>query len=156
MVLYFDSAKIITAEIIPPTKAHPTTTAGSYIVMALAEDDVPCIPAPRHIIPMVAPNEAPCDTPSVEAEARGLRRTLCITLPDIASSIPTSTAVTILGILILNTIELVIASPLPRKQENIRESVSPDEPEQRENNPTARHIKNTRRIMYFLRLIYDL
>ena len=114
--LYFDKHNIINAESIPPTNAHITTTTGLYMVTALAEDVVPCMPAPKHIMPTVAPNEAPCEIPSVDDDASGFLKTLCITLPAIARSIPATIAVAILGSLMLNTIDSDILSPFPKRQ----------------------------------------
>ena len=42
------------------------------------------IPPPNTIMPRAAPKAAPWETPRVEAEARGLRSTHCITAPEAA------------------------------------------------------------------------
>ena len=61
-----------------------------------AEDEF-TIPAENTTMPTAAPNAAPCDTPSVDADAKGLRSTHCITAPEPASIAPANSPANTLG-----------------------------------------------------------
>lgn len=73
----------------PPRKAHNVTSQGSVTDTAPPELEAVCTPAPKKTMAAAAPKEAPWDTPKVEAEASGLRSTLCMTQPDMARANPT-------------------------------------------------------------------
>ena len=70
------------------------------MVTAEAAAADPCTPAPNTIIAKAAPKADPCETPSVEEDARGFLKTLCITAPAIARADPIIVAVRALGNLI--------------------------------------------------------
>ena len=70
-------------------------------------------PPPNTTIPTAAPKAAPWDTPSVEAEASGFRRTHCITAPALARAAPTRMAATTRGRRIFKTAVRAISSPPP-------------------------------------------
>ena len=97
--LSFESARITRVVIIPPQKAAAETR---YM-----------LPAPETAITTAAPKDAPWETPSVEAEARGFRRTFCITAPHMASEAPTEAAVARRGSLIFLTIALSCLEEVP-------------------------------------------
>ena len=79
-------------------------------VVAFAEFTTP---PPKTTIPSAAPNAAPCETPSEDAEASGFRRTHCITAPAAASAEPTRIAVTARGRRIFMIAVRCIFSPPP-------------------------------------------
>ena len=81
-----------TDDIEPKTKAQSVTIYGLSIDTVEVELEFVITPPPNTIMPNAAPKAAPCDTPSVDAEARGLRSTHCITAPEAASVAPTNIA----------------------------------------------------------------
>lgn len=86
------------------------------------------MPALKTIIADAAPKAAPCDTPSVEDEASGLRKILCITQPVTDNPMPATIAVTMRGKRILNTIISVFGEPRPHKLKRTCVIVNLDEP----------------------------
>ncbi len=96
----------------PEAKAQIDTKYG--LVMAKAEIVPPPLvwmPAPRTTMAKAAPKEAPWETPRVEAEASGLRRTHCMETPARARAMPTTIAVTVRGIRTVQTIMLALFVP---------------------------------------------
>ena len=65
---------------------------------------------PRPMMATAAPNVAPCDTPSVEAEASGLRSTACRMQPASPSPAPATMAVQMRGRRLLRMTRLIFAS----------------------------------------------
>src|SRR5699024_10223497 len=65
-------------------------------------------PAFRPIIANAAPKLAPCDTPRVDADARGLSRIACKTHPTTPSPAPATSAVQIRGSRTLRTTTLIL------------------------------------------------
>ena len=73
------------------------------------------IPPPNTIMPRAAPKAAPWETPRVEAEARGLRSTHCITAPEAARIAPISMAASTRGSRMFRMAVTCLASPPPKK-----------------------------------------
>lgn len=96
------------------------------------------------MIATVAPKEAPCDTPSVDAEASGLRSTLCMTQPVSARATPATIEVTMRGRRTFHTMALVLQVPLPTRVYNTSLIVSPDDPDAIEISETATIIKSSK------------
>ena len=90
--------------------------------MAKSAAPVFTTPPPNTIMPTAAPKAAPCETPSVEAEASGLCSTHCITAPDMASAAPTSIAAAARGKRMPKSTVFAVASPRPISARNISSS----------------------------------
>ena len=86
------------------------------------------MPPPKTMMPSAAPKAAPCETPSVEAEARGLRSTHCITAPDEASSAPMTIAARARGRRMFITAVTCFFSAVPKKTRRISMGLSRMEP----------------------------
>ena len=108
-------------------------------------------PPPKTMMPTAAPKAAPCDTPSVEAEARGLCSTHCMTAPEDASIAPTSIAAVTLGSLIPHMTVFCCASPAPKMVFNISQAEMDMEPTPAEN--TAATIAASAAIMSAARFL---
>ena len=70
-----DKRRITTVESIAPANAKSAVVTGSAVETPSYAADAPAPPA-KTMIASEAPNAAPCEMPSVLAEASGLRRTL--------------------------------------------------------------------------------
>ena len=88
---------ITTVESAPNTKAQSVTIYGLSMVTADAADAEFTTPPPTTMMPSAAPKAAPCDTPSVDADARGFLSTHCMTAPEVAKIAPTRIAAVTLG-----------------------------------------------------------
>ena len=86
-------------------------------------------PAPRAMMANAAPKAAPCDTPTVEAEAIGLRSTLCITQPTMASPKPATMAVQTRGPRRLKTMTFSCVLPPPASVRSTAPMGMPEEPQ---------------------------
>ena len=84
-----------------------------------------------------APNDAPCDTPSVDAEASGFLSTFCITHPLIASAMPTTAAVASFGMRTFHIIVSVRISPRRSTASTTSPADSPAEPAASETSAAA-------------------
>ena len=71
---------------------------------------LPVCVRPRPMMATAAPNVAPCDTPSVEAEASGLRSTACRMQPASPSPAPETMAVQMRGRRLLRMTRLILLS----------------------------------------------
>ena len=87
-------------------------------------------PASKKTMAKAAPNAAPCETPSVEDEARGLRSTFCMTHPARLKAAPTTTAAVSLGRRIEKRIVRVAESAFPVSVASKSLNVTPVAPEQ--------------------------
>ena len=85
-------------------------------------------PPPKTMIPTAAPKAAPWLTPSVEALARGLLSTHCMTAPDMPSAEPTSMAATVRGRRFSKSATRERLSPPPNRVEMTSQGVSLMEP----------------------------
>ena len=94
-------------------------------------------PASKKTMAKAAPNAAPCETPKVDDEARGLRSTFCMTHPARLNVAPTTTAAVSLGKRIEKRIVRVAASALSVSVVSRSLNVTPVAPEQSDNRTAA-------------------
>lgn len=103
------------------------------------------LPAPKQIIATAAPKDAPWETPRVEAEANGLRRTFCITHPDMARAAPTTTAAAMRGIRTFQMMVRVSRLPYPTRAPRICPKLRPAEPAARDARQARAHDRGANR-----------
>ena len=121
----------------PPRKAQRVTVPGELMVTAVPALAAFWAPASRAMMANAAPKAAPWDTPRVEAEASGLRRTFCITQPDSARAAPTTIATAMRGRRTWNTMARLWAVPPPVRVSASSARDSPAEPLVRDSRASA-------------------
>ena len=104
-----ESMSMAIVVIIPPANAQIDTAYGLEMLRAVLTWE----PAPRNTIATAAPNDAPWETPSVDADASGFLRTFCIMHPHIERAVPTAMAAAIRGSLTFHNIEFICLEPCP-------------------------------------------
>ena len=136
----------------PPRNAQTVTVPGEEMVMAVPALATFWTPASRTMMARAAPKAAPWLTPRVEAEARGLCSTFCITQPDRARAAPTTEAVTTRGSRTRKTMVSHWSVPCPKNVASTCPSDSPEEPVVREKSTSSTRItSSTARVSHFRR-----
>ena len=121
------------------------------MVMAVPALAAFCTPASSTMMARAAPKEAPWETPRVEAEARGLCSTFCITHPERARAAPTTTAVTDRGSRTRKRMASVLAVPRPSRVSSTCPRVMPEEPVVRAKRSRATKMASSTSSMQYLR-----
>ena len=110
-----------------------------------------CTPASSTMMARAAPKEAPWETPRVEAEARGLWSTFCITHPERARAAPTTTAVAVRGSRTRKRMASCCSVPRPSSVPTTCPRLMPEEPVVRAKRTAAARIASSARSSRYLR-----
>ena len=115
--------------------------AQSAMTLIPTPEEEPRTPGMTIRIATVAPNAAPCEMPTVEAEASGFSRTLCNAAPANAKPAPETIAHTVRGSLIDCTVLISWGVPIPNNASTLSIGLIFDAPKDSSITPTMRHTR---------------